>query len=186
MYIKNANGYQEIFDTVLQKVIKEITEWLLEGLQTRIKEDVYTTPNTWYVADTGMPTLQFYHGWGWSRLEKHLGEYVTKLFLDKSGMDFDEDDWVHGSPISGSAIENIEDILNLAWMGYRDGYTSSLPAYGDYSRNIRRLSHFRKPYWNNFIDEYFESGKVDKQIETKLRGMFGSAKIIATGRKAVV
>lgn len=183
MYIKNTREYQAIFEKVLDMVIDDITDWLLEKLRKQIKKDVYTKPNSWYAYGSGKPTYEFYNAWKWSAKKQQLGGLVTELFFDRSTLTVDEDNWVHGSPIWGSARDTIEDILNLAWNDYKAGYTSDLRIFG--MAGARHLSHPRRPYWNNFIEEWIESGKLDKRIETALRRGLGSqVKIIITGRKA--
>jgi len=134
------NLYLEFYATLLQK------------LKEQIRQDVYTEKNSWYER-----TGEFEDAWLWSDVTKKVNALVVELSYDPKNMRYTPKDWIHGNPRE-SAVNNLADILNLAFNNYKAGYTSSLK-FGD-----KHFSHFRRPYWNNFIERLFDKGELDRII----------------------
>lgn len=170
MEIKTESQLQKILENAVREILEDITKQLLESLQQQILKDVYTTPNTWYHDGTGSPTMQFLNAWDWDAIKKSGNKLVTELYMHKDMLTYDQETWLHGSPLWGDARDYLDDILNLVYNGYEAGYTSGLMIWGNGNRH---LSHRRRPYWSNFIKKWFDKGRLDKLIERKLNSKFG-------------
>lgn len=173
MLIKNTREYQAIFETVLRGVIEDVSDWLLDKLVQQIKKDVYgKVPNKWYTKGSGKPTFEFLNAWEWTKLKKTSNQFIRELYFNRSTLVSDPNGWIHRSNVYGwgSSVEYIEKILNVS------GFTSSLEMF-------HVPSAIRKPYWDNFIEKWITSGKLDKEIQKRLQRAFGSGTTVTmTGK----
>jgi len=133
----------EVFNTVSDKI--------LEKLKTQIRKDVFTEPNTWY-----QRTGEFEEAWSWGEIKKSINSITREMSYDAKNMKHDGK-WVHGNP-GRSSVENLADILNLAFNNYTEGYTSDL-LFGK-----KHFSHLRRPYWENFIKLLFDQNELEKML----------------------
>ena len=131
------------------KAIERATDRILQKLKDQIKKDVYTEKNDWYIR-----TGEFESAWMWDKIKVTGKSIVTQMFYDSSKVHHNGN-WVHGNPRK-SSVESLADILNLAYNNYSSGYTSSL-MFGK-----RHFSHFRRPYWENFIEKMLDGRELDR------------------------
>ena len=157
MDITNDTQLRVVFEEKIRGAIENVSDKVLELLRRQIETDVFTTPNTWYER-----TGQFENAWKWGSIERVVNGLVREMSYDSKSVGYEDGTWTHGNP-GQSASENLADILNLAWNGYRDGYTSSL-MFGR-----RHFSHKRKPYWDNFIKKLFDRKELKKMFSEELR-----------------
>lgn len=132
----------------MEEVITEVSDKILERLKEQIEEDVFTTPNEWY-ENTG----EFEQAWQWGDVKANVLTISRELAYDPSSMQWNRHKWQHGNRVQ-SSVESLADILNLAYNNYTAGYTSSL-MFGN-----RHFSHFRRPYFKNFITNMFDNGEI--------------------------
>ncbi len=97
----------------------------------------------------------------WGDIKKIVSSITKELSYDPSDMSWNPKKWQHGNP-NQSAINELADILNLAFNNYTEGYTSDL-MFGN-----RHFSHRRKPYWENFIKRLFDQGELEKMFTEEL------------------
>jgi predicted Holliday junction resolvase-like endonuclease len=164
MEIKNEQDLKRVMEKLAGEAIKKATARILQKLKEQIQKDVYTEPNLWYER-----TGDFERAWLWSDVEKKVNSLVTELSYDPRNMRYIPKDWIHGNP-GRSAVDNLADILNLAFNNYKDGYTSNL-MFGN-----KHFSHFRRPYWENFIKNMFSNGELEKILSEEF-GRVGFVKI---------
>lgn len=170
------------------RVIEAVIERMMDELERQIMKDVYEHdyfPNLDYLGgrtgldentNEAMPSFEFLNAWTKNALKQSLTSVSGGFGYDPSKMS--HSGWQHGSVKTGqSVIENMADILNLAYMGYKEGYTSGLevgsPAEeGIKGDTLRPLSKLRRPYWENFIAKMFDQGYIEKWIreEAKKQG----------------
>jgi hypothetical protein len=162
--IKNDQQLNKLMMDITEKVIAHIAEDLSKKLQEQIEKDVFTTPNDWYVR-----TGQFEKAWKWTDVKRLLKTMTTELYYDSSEVVHNPKRWEHGNPYE-SAVENLADILNLAYNGYKAGYTSSMK----FGR--RHFSHRRRPYWKNFIEKLLDKGELSKLFEAEFK-QYGVVKV---------
>ncbi len=136
----------------MEEIIEIVSDKISKKLQDQIKSDVFTTPNDWYER-----TGQFEKSWSWGDVKKTITSLTKEFAYDPSVMSWNPNKWQHGNP-KQSAVDNLADILNLAFNNYSDGYTSDLKFGG------RHFSHLRKPYWENFIKELFDKEGLEKMF----------------------
>lgn len=159
--IRNEAELRGILEKEIEGAIKNVSEKVLKELLATIRRDVFTEPNLWYER-----TGQFEKSWVWGQITKSVNSITRELYYDPSGVEYIAKKWQHGNP-GQSAVDNLADILNLAFNNYRDGYTSGLKFGG------KHFSHKRKPYWENLIKFLFDKGKLESFFveEFKSRGM---------------
>jgi len=153
--IRNETEFQGEIGKILEGVITAVSDKISKKLQSQIEKDVYTTTNTWYNR-----TGEFERAWKWKDIKRTVSAMTRELYYDSDSVKWDKENWIHGNP-GRSAAENLEDILNLAWTGYRDGYTSSMI----WRKDNKPFSHKRRPYWENFVDDLFDGGELDKMFD---------------------
>lgn len=161
--IRNEQDLRKIMQKAVNDVILVVSEKLLVKLKEQIKQDVYTEPNTWYER-----TGEFENAFVWGSIRKGINSITREMSYDSSRVKHDGK-WVHGNPGRSSA-ENLADILNLAFNSYEPGYTSSLK-FGD-----RYFSHYRRPYWENYIELLFDKNGLEKMF-TEEFSKYGIVKI---------
>lgn len=157
MEIRNDNDLKNLMEKLAGEAIEKATIRILNKLKEQIHKDVYTEPNLWYER-----TGEFESAWLWSDVKKSVNSIVAELSYNPKGMKYIGKDWIHGNP-GRSAVENLADILNLAFNNYKNGYTSNLKFGG------KHFSHFRRPYWNNFIEKMFTDGGLDKILSEEFK-----------------
>jgi len=156
MDIKNDTDLNILLADIVEKVILHISQDISDRLQAQIEKDVFTTPNEWYER-----TGEFEKAWKWTNVQKGITTITRELYYDTSEVRWNPDRWEHGNP-GESAVDNLADILNLAFNNYAAGYTSDL-MFGK-----RHFSHKRRPYWKNLISTLFDGGELDKMFEAEL------------------
>lgn len=156
MAIKNEAELNSLMEKLVGEALDKATVRILENLKLQIKKDVFTTKNDWYER-----TGQFEEAWEWTKIKSIGKTIVTEMFYNSSKVKHDGK-WVHGNP-KQSSVENLADILNLAYNGYTSGYTSSL-MFGQ-----RMFSHFRRPYWKNFIEKMFNENELNRILAEEFK-----------------
>lgn len=153
MDISDDIQLEVFFNAVFQEVVKKISVRITNKLREQIELDVFTETNIWY-ENTG----EFEKAWNWGSIVSGINVITREFYYDPQGMRWDKEKWQHGNP-KQSAVENLADILNLAYNGYKAGYTSGLK-FGN-----KPFSHRRRPYWENFIKALFDDGELDEMFK---------------------
>jgi len=165
MPITNDAEMIAIMSGIASNVIKKVTDDMLFILQEHINDDTYDPlPNAVYYIDSsqkGMPTFQFRKAFEFTDIQKRMNEVVSELFYNWQNMDYDSYTYLHGSPYNGDMREKLADILNT------DGSTG-------FSNKIR------KPYWDNFLNEMFDRGGLEKLFDVYIRQEFGKVGVMIT------
>jgi hypothetical protein len=162
--IQNETQLQQELEKIIEKVFEIVSEKISQRLKAQIYKDVFTEKNTWYER-----TGDFERSWKWGSVKKSLLTITKELGYDPSDMNWNPKRWEHGNP-GRSSVDNLADILNLAFNDYRAGYTSGL-MFGN-----RHFSHFRRPYWENLIESLFDRGELERMF-TQEFARYGIVKV---------
>lgn len=155
--ITNEAELTKTLEQIIKLVIEHIAADISDRLQRQIETDIFTQDNQWYER-----TGEFENAWDWTPIRSSITEVTTELFYNSSKVHYHPKEWIHGNP-GESAVENLADILNLAFNGYSSGYTSNL-MFGE-----RHFSHLRRPYWSNLMKTLFDKGDLDKMFDAELK-----------------
>lgn len=132
-------------------------------LQNRITRDVYTTKNNWYLNGSKKPSYEFLDKpWKWREIDKTITSITKELYYDGGAMSIDPKGWKHFSNVPGwgDSRNYLAAILNEL---HDDPYTSSM-MWGN-----RHFSHARRKYWDNFVEDLFDRGKLTKYFDDAFR-----------------
>jgi hypothetical protein len=162
--IQNEAQMQKELEKIIEKVFEVVSGKVAQKLQQQIRKDVYTEKNSWYER-----TGDFERSWKWGEVKKNLLTITKEFKYDPTDMNWNPKRWEHGNP-GRSAVDNLADILNLAFNNYRAGYTSNM-MFGD-----RHFSHFRRPYWENLIESLFDNGEMERMF-TQEFAKYGVVKV---------
>jgi hypothetical protein len=155
--IRSEAELRKALEGNLERAINNASVKVSKILLEQIKKDVYTEQNTWYERSG-----EFENAFTWKNIQRSATGIAKELFYNHYSMQWIPFDWRHGNP-ERSAVENLADILNLAFKDYQPGYTSG-KKFGN-----RYFSHYRRPYWKNFIERLFEGGEIEKILTEELR-----------------
>lgn len=169
--IKNEYQLKVVLLSKMDDVIDRVVDKMLKALKDQIISDTYRNeyfPNVFYHDGTGHPTGEFLESWDTRDIRKTMKSVTGEIFFNPSKLSIDKSSWLHGSLVRGGtdARKNLADILNLAYMGYTDGWTSGLMA-----GNGRHFSKLRKPYWDNFMRKMFDEGQIDKWMRQEMKAI---------------
>lgn len=183
--LKYSRNKQELIAQInqsLEGIFNGVGEKALEELRNQIEKDVYggiPTYNQQYyggkygddMAGFHEPTYEFLDAWNF-RTAKNMGNPKITLYFVPSSLDKK----AHKSLVDGSdPRKNLADILNNAYSGYGDGYTSSLAVGGGIDGMTgaeippTMVSKFRKPYWTRFLKRLTKDGLMRKLIKEEAK-----------------
>ncbi len=139
MEAKVGEALEKVADRVLERFKKDFLEPLVFKSHDANK----------FYRRTG----DFENAWNWTAMKKQAMTLSKEMWYDPRLMEFDPNDFTHGSPWGGDARETLMDILN------RSGYSSSS------SLSVKRPA----PYWDVFILAAFQGGLLDKIITEEFK-----------------
>lgn len=148
---------------ICEKVIENVSFKVMQNLTQRINKDVYTTPNSWYLNGSKRPSFEFRDiAWKWKNIQKITNSLTRELFYDWEAMSTDPEGWQHFSNAKGKYHGDSRPYLAAILNELHDSpYTSSM-MFGE-----RHFSHARSKFWDNFIDDLFNNGKLDKYFRSE-------------------
>jgi hypothetical protein len=154
MPITNDWDMYNVVSKVMVKVIEDVTNLMMIELEDSIEKNTYKFdyyPNKIYYNGRKTPTRQFEHAFHFDGITNNLKEVFTELSYHWEEMDFDADTLLHGSDLYGDVREKLAEILNV------DGLAGMKE---------------RQPYWDIFIDDMFQNGKLKRAFDQAMKVEF--------------
>jgi hypothetical protein len=170
--IKNEAEMLALLERVTTEIIQEVSQQVLGDLRISIRKFAYNDdplgegigqgiPNRKYlggefdgISETqitpGLPSGEFLDSWEFTPLVKTVNTITATLFNNWETMEFDADQYKHGSKLWGDARQFLQEILNErkeAYSGWTSSWAWKYIAYG---------------YWDEFIKEMYDKGKISK------------------------
>ena len=165
MDITNDTVLATVLNSIVYEVISIVSEKVLAQLKADIERDVYLFggfPNKFYYMGMGIPTFQFEKSWKLDDIKQMAMTTVRNIFEDVYSMQYDPQNFLHGSEYGGDRRAELADDLNVSGVAKN----SDFPEHGKE----------RQPYWDNFIREMLDEGQIEKWLSEEL-AKYGIIKI---------
>lgn len=175
-YIRNSGDLRAIVNAEVERALEKVGDKALRRLDEIIVRDIYAYeyfPNVRYVSGGGtnqrdsngeqirsaQPTFQFRKAW-LKHIEKVFGNNKSELSIQYDPTKIGDS---HNSIVDGQDVsEWLDEILNV------DGFTSPLSVGSMERGNMRNVSKYRQPYWDNFMKEMTQGRKIRQWLKEEL------------------
>jgi hypothetical protein len=153
MQIKNDWDAYSVLSKVMVKVIEDVTNFMMIELEDSIEKNTYKFdyyPNIYYYNGRKTPTRQFEHAFHFDEIVNNMREVIAELSYHWQEMDWDQET-LHGND-KDDMRERLAELLNI------DGLSGMKE---------------RQPYWDIFIEDMFQGGKLKRAFDQAMKVEFG-------------
>lgn len=151
LQISSFDQLEKILIPIIKECLEEIGNKANEVLREHIDKDVYQAgrQTNYYAYGTSQPTFTLRDSITTSKVKTNGNLSEISIYHDKNKMDFDPDNFIHGSRYWKDGVTDIRDILPMI---INDGLSGNLFGEG-WWQNPR-------PYWSNALIELQQQGKI--------------------------